>query len=405
MTLIEKLSRPASLAVAALLFSASLVPLLSRQSTSAYGLVTSREIKMSSSAAGATDVTYDVSFVTATAASLGGMVIEFCANSPIIGDTCTAPTGFNTNRTTLALANQTGVTDWVIDTVDSTATQLTFTRTAAAVAAGVTISLDLGGAGASDGITNPTTANQTFYARILTFTTAAGAQAYTATAPGAQPPLVNAGGIAMSTASQITVTAKVQERLTFCVYTSAANYADCSAVSGSAVTLGDTNGVLSDAGPFVDKNAKYNVSTNASNNVTIRAKGATLTSGSFTINQIGATAAASAAGTEQFGICTYRDAGGGTTGLTPAIPYDNGSCSATTQTAGTATPGGAGTAQFAFDTSTAGDNLTTTFGDTIATKTPGAQSTGVLVFIGNISTTTEPGIYTATLTFIATGNY
>lgn len=405
MTFIEKLSRPASLAVAALLFSASLVPLLSRQSVSAYGLVTSREIKMSSSAAGATDATYDVSFATATAASLGGMVIDFCANSPIVGDTCTAPTGFNTNDAALVLANQSGVTDWAVDVADSTANQLTFTRTAAAVAAGVTISLDLGGAGASDGITNPTTANQTFYARILTFTTAAGAQAYTSTAPGAEPPLVDAGGIALSTASQITVTAKVQERLTFCVYTSAANYADCSAVSGSAVTLGDTNGVLSDAGPFVDKNAKYNVSTNASSNVTIRAKGATLTSGSFTISQIGATAAASAAGTEQFGICTYRDTGGGSAGLTPAGPYDDGNCSATTQTAGTATPGGAGTALFAYDTSTAGDNLTTTFGDTIATKTPGAQSTGVLVFIGNISTTTEPGIYTATLTFIATGNY
>ncbi len=409
MVFAEKIKRPSALAGAIVLVLASLVPILAQQKAGAYGLITAREIKMSSSASGAStagqDVTYDTSFVVPSAGNIGGLVIDFCANSPIIGDTCTVPTGFNTNDATLAIANQTGIADWIIDVADSTATQITLTRTAANVTAATTVSFDLGAAGAADGITNPTNSNTTFYARILTFTTSAGALSYTSTAPGAEPPLAHAGGVAMSTASQITVTSKVQERLTFCVYTSAANFADCTAVSGTAVALGDTNGVLSDAGPFVDKNAKYNVSTNASNNVTIRAKGATLTSGSFTINGMGATANSSTSGTEEFGFCTYRDTGGGATGLTSAAPYNDGACSATTQSAGTATPGGAGAALFAFDVTTAGNNLSATFGNTIATKAPGAQSTGVLVFIGNIATTTEPGIYTATMTFIATGNY
>ncbi|MBA3758560.1 hypothetical protein H0X10_02935 [Candidatus Saccharibacteria bacterium] len=410
MVLTDKLRRPSALAVAVLLVLASMSPLLSRQKASAYGLITAREIKMSSSASGAStagqDVTYDVSFVVPSGGNIGGLVVDFCANSPIIGDTCTAPTGFDTNETNLVVPvpQQSGVTDWTVDAA-TTANKVVLARTAANVAGSTTISFDLGGAAGNDGITNPTNSNTTFYARILTFTTTGGAQSYTSIAPGAEPPLAHAGGVALSTAAQITVTAKVQERLTFCVYTSAANYTDCSAVSGTAVPLGDTNGVLSDAGPFVDKTAKYNVSTNASNNVTIRAKGATLTSGSFTINGMGATANNSTAGTEEFGFCTYRDTGGGVAGLTPATPYDDGACSATTQTAGTAAPGGAGAALFAFDVTTAGNNLSTTFGNTIASKTPGAQSTGVLVFIGNIATTTEPGIYTSTLTFIATGNY
>lgn len=432
MVLTAKLKQPVTLAVAALLLMASTMPLLARQKANAYGLLSGREIRMSSSASGATsagqDATYLVRATTPANATIGSIAIEFCSNSPIIGDSCTAPAGFDINEAGLSIpaGSQTGITDWsVTPNAASTANVVVLTRTASNFNAG-TFTLELGSSGGADGITNPSTTNTTFYARILTFLDADddgngcsgvddSAVCYPTTAISNNS--TDAGGIALSTAAQITVTAKVQERLTFCVYTSAVNFTDCTAVSGNAVTLGDTNGVLSDQGPFVDKNTKYNVSTNASSGVSIRAKGATLTSGSFTINGMGAaTGNTSTTGSEEFGFCTYRDTGGGSAGLTPASPYDHAQCSATTQTAGTGSTGGAGTAEFAFDTSTAcgatasaadfgENNLGCRYGDVIATKTAGAQSTGVIAFIGNIATTTEPGIYTSTLTFIATGIY
>lgn len=448
MVLTDKLTRPSALAVAVLLLLASMVPLLSRQKVGAYGLLTNRQIRMSSSVTGSVsagqDVTYLIRATTPATATLGSIGIQFCSNSPIIGDTCTAPTGFDINEATLAIANQTGITDWSATAhADSTANVLVLTRTAASFTAG-TFTFEMGAGGATDGVTNPTNSNTTFYARILTFLDAdddgngcstvddyAGCLPTTAVHNNS----TDAGGIAMSTAAQITVTSKVQERLTFCVYTDGdnngtlgdANFTSCTGVAGTAITLGDTNGVLADSGPFVDKNTMYNVSTNASSGASIRVKGATLTSGGFTIDASGTapgngTEQASTTGDEQFGFCNYRDTGGGAAGLTPDTNYDGaagapaGECAGTSQTAGTGSTGGASTALFNFDLttacgSTAGNadfgenNLSCRYGDVIAAKTAGAQSTGRVVFVGNISTTTEPGIYTSTLTFIATGIY
>jgi hypothetical protein len=418
MVLTEKLKRPRALAAAVLLILASILPLVNRQAVHAYGLLPQRKITISSSANGATDVTYNFSFNTATNnATIQGIVVDFCSNSPIIGDVCDTTgslTGFNLNEGTVALANQTGVTGFNVNAA-TTANKLVLTRATQAtnVAGNTNITFDLGTAAAGDGVTNPTTTNSTFYARMIVFSTDAGATNYnsgvagpSATNPGNEPPVVDAGGIALSTAAQITVTSKVQEKLTFCLYTSAANFTDCSGVTGSAVTLGDENGVLDTAGSYVDKTTKYNIATNASVDAIIRVKGDTLKTGTFDIAQVGAAAAASNPGNEQFGLCTYTDPGStdGPT-LTPDTPYNNGSCNTTTQTAGlNGGTGGQGSAQFAFDTNTT-DGTMSTYGDRLATKEAGDFSTGVIAMIGNIANTTEAGIYTTTLTFVATGTY
>jgi hypothetical protein len=391
--------RTVALFLAALLTVAAVIPLLQVRKAHAYGLVTSRFIKLSSSKQADTDVTYSVGFTIATTGNIGGVIVNICQDSPIIGDTCTAPTSFKfhakSGDNTLALANQSGITDFQVDTTGATDNILVLSRTggAASVSASTAIAVDLGSTGGSDGVDNPNNTNTTFYARILTYDTQAHAEAYSPTAAGGGTGAVDAGGIALSTANQITITSKVQERLAFCVYTGA----NCAA-GGSSVALGNDKGVLDPAGPFVDKTTKYDVSTNAASGVAIRVKGDTLKSGSFDITAIGGTAASSSAGSEQFGFCNYQSTG---SGLTPAAPYNNGNCSTTTQTAGTASTGGNGTAQFAFDTT----NTNTTYGQTFANKTAGSTSTGVIAFIGNISNTTEAAIYTTTLTFIATGTY
>ena len=394
------------LAVALLVFS-TFVPLLQVNKAVAYGQLTSRAIKMSDSTPSATDVIYSVSFTGS--GSVGGMVIEFCQNTPIIQDSCTAPTTFNLNKATLALANQTGLgaNSFAIDGTNTTDNKLVLTRTAGSV---TTVSFDLG-TGSSDGITNPSQLGS-FYARMVTYTTGTGAQNYLSTSIGAEPPVIDAGGIALSTAAQITVTAKVQERLTFCVYSDNldAEYAnnDCTSKQGTGVLLGDTNGVLDPTGPYVNKKARYSVTTNASGDVAIRMKGVTLTSGSNTITAIGGTEAASNPGVaEQFGLCTYEVAG---SGLTPDAGYNGAAgapaaeCSGTTDTSGTGSPGGDNSALFALDTNNT-TGTTSPYGDDIASKEAGDFSTGVLVFIGNITNTTEAGIYTTVLTFIATGTY
>jgi hypothetical protein len=350
------------------------------------GMPTSRKIFIASSAASATDVTYSVSFVTATTNNVQGLVIDFCSNSPIIGDdTCTAPAGFDTNEGGLALANQVGITDWAVNAATTTNKLVLNRPSATSINSGVTISLDLGSSGGADGVTNPSTTNATYYARVLTFATTAGATGYTSATPGTY---VDAGGIALSTANQLAILAIVQERLTFCVYTGA----NCGAGGGS-INLGDANYVLDTSHSYTDINAKFDIATNALAGANVVLKGATLTSGGYTITAIGAASAASSTGTEQFGMCLWQSSG---SGFTPAAPYNHASCSTVTTGMDLA-----GAAQFAFDSAVTG----TAVGDDIGTKTAGTTSQATLAFLGNIAWQTESGVYQTTLTLVATGTY
>jgi len=408
MNFIKRLQRPTSLAAAALLLVAAAAPLFVPNQAFAYGLPTERQVKISSSTAGATGVSYEVSFKAATTSVLQGLVIEICDNSPIIGDTCTTPAGFSWGAASNPQPsfNGTAQTGWT-GAVSAGKFTLTNAAGATSVAAGQLVSFTITTA------TNPSTSNTTFYGRMLSFATSAAATGYTATTPGSS---IDAGGTALSTADQITIQAKVQERLTFCIYTSAASASCTGNTTTNPVVLGDANGVLSSTSPSISKTAKYNITTNASLGATIRAKGSTLTSGSFTIDPAGAgsaTGAQYAAGSEQFGLCTYRETGAGagtSTGLAPTTQYDgeNGGTSTATSCSGSTAGQGAGFSNngfYAFDTTTANSNFTSTYGVPIATKTAGDFSTGILTFLGGVSNTTEPGIYTSTLTFIATGVY
>lgn len=446
----NKLRRPSALLLAGLLFLTTLVPLLSNHKAGAYQLLGPRQIKMQTSAVSATNVSYRVKFrIASDASNLGGIVVTFCegADSPIINDTaCTVPAGFDVSAATInGQTDGTNIQDDEDGAPLTTADITTFDETGGSVQ---TEDLDDSGATTENTVTisnstavtaanidandyvaftindvvNPSAVG-TFYARIYTYTTEAAAQGYTLANPAVVGAPVDAGGIALSTAQQITITSKVQERLTFCVYASdAVGYAnnDCaSKTSTGAIALGDTNGVLDPGGPFVDKAARYSITTNAASNAVVRAKGATLTSGAFTVDPIGAGTAETDGdddgNIEQFGFCNYEFAG---TGLSIDADYDgdNGTntCLDTFQTSGQdctgildptspscATANAANDVNFAFLTS----ELTSTYGSLIATKAPGAYSTGTLAFLGNIDNTTQAGIYTTTLTFIATGTY
>jgi hypothetical protein len=359
---------------------------------------------MSSSATGnltaGQNVTYTIGFTTATAGVIKGLVVDFCDDTPIIGNTCGYTAGKSINISGVSLSSVTGtnmdttVGNW---TVSKTSPLLILTDSTwvTSTGAGVAVTFVI------TGVTNPqyvsctggTVPNCTFYARILTYATTAGATGYTPTAPATGGAVTDQGGTALSTNQLVTVTSKVMEQLTFCVFTGAS----CSA-GGGAVTLGDTNGVLYTTGPFVDKKTQFTISTNAYNGVTVRMLGGTLTNtqnGSQTITAIGATPAQSSSGNDQFGLCVYG------TSITATSPYNSAPCSGTSQTAGVGTAtGGDNSAYFAFDTTGA----SSTYGSGIATASAGSSS-GFVVFIGNVSVTQQAGIYTTTLTFVCTGSY
>lgn len=172
---------------------------------------------------------------------------------------------------------------------------------------------------------------------------------------------------------------------------------NCSGGSGTAVALGDANGVLSSTQAYTNNNAVFGISTNAagSASVVMKATNATLTSPIAPNPTIAAltTLTASSAGTPQFGVCFYDTA---STNLVVDATYSSGSTCSTGATTGAYS----GAATFIFPTA-----VTSPGGSTVASKPAGNESDVKMNFLGNISPSTPSGVYSNTLTFVATGTY
>ncbi|HET6863642.1 MAG TPA: hypothetical protein VFH37_00345 [Candidatus Saccharimonadales bacterium] len=383
---------------------------------SANGQVTSRKITMTNSSPGGS-ATYHVSFIPTVTTTLGGIVVDFCANDPVVGDTsCTFPTSF-TLGTTVSVTNIAGIGvggSWVTTSslqcgAAASNFQVLFLTNATpqAPTGGATpITFDI------NTVTNPST-NGSFYARIVTFDTNAHATGqYTCpTGTTRQASFANQidyGGIALSTTQNILITAKVFETLSFCVY-------QTSCGTQANLTLGDpTTGALSSTTAYVNNNAKYTLATNAQSGVKVNMFGLTLcrassltlancpaspTSSANTITGIGTSAVVSTTNSEQFGMCVNA-----ISGTTAQSPYDDpgtgNSCST-----GISTGTYAGTSKFAFDdTAATGTNSST---GSLVLSSSGAVNSGnsQFAFLGNIASTTEAGIYTTSLNLVATGTF
>jgi len=129
--------------------------------------------------------------------------------------------------------------------------------------------------------------------------------------------------------------------------------------------------------------ATFAVGTNAQNGYVTDISGSTLTDpDSHTITAIGATAAASTTGTEQFGLNVKLN-------TTPAV--------------GAEPSGGHGVGAGAYATA---NSFAYNSGDTIASYTgPSATTTFTASFIANIGVDTEAGVYSSSLTLTATGKF
>ena len=318
--------------------------------------ITSRSFTLSNSNGGASGVQYDFASdaLPTTGTIVQSVQAEACTTA---SGACTTPTGFTAASGTLD-AQPAGLGDAAGWTDNSTAGALRIEKPTNAATPSGAVTIDWGT------ITNPTADNTTFFLRVTTYS-----DSYTTA--------VDSGVVAVSTAEQITVTASVDETLTFCVGTSGITTTSCGGATGAAVALG----TLSSSGTGTGI-SQFGVTTNTASGYSVTINGTTLTSGGNTISAL-ATQTASTQGTEQFGI-NLRD------NTTPNVGTD---------------PDGAGDA-----TPTANYNTVDQFrfvsGDSIASD---AESDAFrrfhVAYIANIAGDTEPGTYQTTLTYICTATF
>ena len=383
-TFIYKMKRPTNLAIACgMAFGSLLMPFLLMNSASA-AQITSRSITMQDSAPGATTTQYEVAFKVNTAhTNLEGVVVEFCDNSPLPAIACTitdgtiVPTITSTagTFTNLTAASSISGGTWTPTLANSDHTFKMTDPTGVAVASG-----DVNLVRFKFEATNPTGAAGTFYARIYTYNDST--QVANHTGGATVGTTIDSGGIALSTANQISITARVQEQLTFCV--------NKSGTTGCTVG-GSPNLEIGHGGPpiFIDSTAVdtdtavFGLATNASSGVIVRMRGNTLTSGSNDIDPRGAAAAAIVAGTEMFGMQVTATGAG----ITADANYSG---------------------NYGFDLANT-FTATTGYGDPIASTTGPIGPTGpvdsTLTFGATASQVTPAGVYTTALDLIATGTY
>ncbi len=417
---VQKLSRTSYVVLAFAFALAGLAPILTTRRAHAFpvgGQVQNRSITISDSRVSHAATTYKVSFKAASNYTVKGIIVDFCKGSnstPIIGDsTCNTPTTFNVGGATptvdMATAPDNITGTWVAAGLNNTSGNyrtLKLTSTGGmALTSGTQYTFSI------TNVTNPADLG-TFYARLITYTADATGD-ITTYAPGSEgsTQAQDYGGFALSTANAISVTAKVQETLTFCVSgadlsTSGLN-TDCTGATAPTITLGHGTPAVLTPGQ-VDRASVYTqTSTNAANGIFIRMKNlntcanAGLSSnGGTTCNipgQDNSAASVLTAGTASYGLyvapSNFNATGSGT--ITPDGNYYD----AAHVNIGT------GDLFYGMDNNST-DGVTTTFGDTIATASgPLSLVNNQLVFAATASNTTAAGIYTANMILMASGTF
>lgn len=305
--------------------------------------MTARSLTIGSSVPSAT-TTYVFAFTVPTATAIKSASFTACTTA---SGACTTPAGFSVTSSTLTAqpTNLGSASGWTVSTATAGSLRL-------ANAANVTAPTGSQSVGFSS-VVNPSATNATFFLRMSTFSDASWTTS------------IDAGTVASSTAGQITVTASVDETLSF-------------TLASATVALGSLSTSATGSG-----SSSMTTSTNAGSGYSISVAGTTLTSGSNTITAIAPSASASTMNTKQFGINLMSN-------TTPAV--------------GTATSGsGSGVPSAGYNTA---NQFKFTTGDTIASASvPTNSNTYTVSYIANIDGVTAPGAYSTILTYVATANF
>jgi len=344
--------------------------------------LTERSIALSSSSVSSTNVTYEVNFTSVGAA--GAFIIDFCSDSSIINQTCTTPTDFDVTAVSSTTSGFTDVADLDANTIRVTGT----------IAATTAITVEL------DGIDNPSV-DGPMYARILTYTDATGANAYTSTVAGTY---IDDGGAAVSITDTIGVSGSVLESMTFCVSGEAiAEDCDTSGNDPATIQLGETVGSTVALTPdSVSTGSIFTqISTNADSGAVVSLKSSALACGGLIragspaeCDIAPALATDIAAGEAKFGVKTTTATATPSSDATGTYQPVSGSDYNNTT--------------FAF-TYVSGDatGVTSPFGDPfLDTATAPVNNMNMELSFGvSITNSTPAGLYSVDLSLIATGKF
>ena len=413
---------------ALLIFGLGLMPFYSTPKTAAVGQIAHRALTISSGVPGSVNQSYTFTFKTvATVSPIAGIKLIACdtAIGTYIGGTCSAPTGLSFSGAAYSSGSQAGFTDATAFTFDNTgandciasANVMCINRSSATndtqTGSDKTISFS--------GITNPSTANSTFFVGIVTYS----ANTYTS---GSR---VDAGTTASAVVQTLTTNAAVAEVLNFCVGSTTINDAtttpgaDCSVISGTSVNIGTLDTSTINISPVNvnggdNKNGLAMLRTNAVNGAvvyydaiqqsgtnhqgTLRISGASCSAVNDAtdqcINAAGATQATFTAGTEEFGMTI----GGTNCGSTSASSYSCVYASATEHLVPSSNYIGA--AGNAYGTSNGFAWVESGTATQLASSTTVVDDEAlILKFAATPSVTTPFGAYTAQSDYIAVATY
>jgi hypothetical protein len=318
----------------------------------------------------------DLKFTVTVGSNVGSIAFKYCLTAADVGaGTCTIPTGLHTTSATLD--SQSGATGFTM--VNTTDGSPYITRTAAVIGSSPNNNLEY----VLGSVTNPTTTNQTFYVRILTYTST-----------NATGSAIDTGVVAASTATQIVLTGIMPESLIFCTggtINTTGGFPDCTTASSGAVSF---DRLFSPSDTAV-ATSQMSASTNAGGGYVVSIFGATLTAGTNTIPAM-SSAAAGTRNTGQFGMNLRANT---TAVSSPVFGADIAPSSNGTNYRGQPLAGYNTVDTFKFNS---GDNIANSGNATLG---PSDSQIYTSSYIVNVAGSQPPGTYTSTLTYICTPTF
>jgi hypothetical protein len=298
--------------------------------------------------------THTFGFGITTSAAVGSIEFEYCDNSPIVGSPCSVPIGLNVNAATIT--SQTGETGFAVHPATN-GNRILLSRAPSATTP-QTVSYRFAN------VMNPSDAQQTVFVRVSTYASNDGS--------GLRG---DAGAVVFSTARNLTTTGYVPPYLTFCVGLTVA--ANCSTTEGNFIDFGELLRTNAATGT-----SQFAGATNDVTGYSVAVYGNTLTSGNNVIPPL-ASGGASVVGTSQYGLNLRQNSA-------PSVGQNPGGIGTTTVQPGYGTP----------------NNFRFVPGETIASSPlPTNFNKFTVSYLINVSAAQKPGVYAATMTYIATASF
>lgn len=348
-------ARIASLAPSMVIITALLVTAVPFSNASAANsLLVNRSVTLQNSLASTVTTHLFGLTMAVSGQQVGSISLEYCSNSPVIGDACTAPAGFSASGA--VLASQTGDVGFNIH-ASSTVNRLILTR-APLNPTSVPSTYQF------NNITNPSSPSS-HYVRLQTFGST-----------DATGPDIEAGGVVFAIVPVLNVAAEVPPYLRFCAGVTVVSF-DCSTATTFFIDFGTFSQSFTSTA-----SSQFVVATNAEFGYSVTLSGTTLTSGNNVIPAL-ASPTNPSPGNSQFGL-NLRANTNPTVGQEVVGP-------------GTSVPGaGYGTPdQFKF---ASGDIL-------VSSLTSNDNRKFTVSYVTNVSNAQEPGIYATTITYICLANF